>query len=106
MVVGRRKHGDTMTCLQNNLRIFKIEGPRPLWLGPGENLVGIFPGQADVKTNGRTEGHDGGGVPGQEQDRTAPLFYIVRPTGLSQVISLPPPLSWSSPQQIRAVPRG
>jgi hypothetical protein len=71
MVTGRRKHGDTKTCLQNNLGIFKIEGPcyYPLWSG---EHFGDESHRAGSRLIARwlqsEEGHDAGGVLGQEQD--------------------------------------
>ena len=60
-----------MTYLQNNLGIFKIEGPRPLWL---ERIGGHFPGPGSGKAiierwgcpaDHTVEGHDGGDILGQ-----------------------------------------
>src|SRR6266852_858881 len=95
-----------MTCLQNNLGIFEIEGPRPLW--PGEHFGDNFPGRGirsieNLRWDTHNR-HDGGGVLGQGQDLIV-LYSTSQSTGVSPAISLP--LSWSSPQQqqIRAQPQ-
>jgi hypothetical protein len=78
-----------MTYLQNNLGIFKIEGPHPLW--PGELPRANFPGLGSRITGGwneTDEGHDGGSVLGQGHDRTG-LYRMSQLTGLSWTISLP-----------------
>ena len=61
------KHGDIMTCLQNDLGVFKIEGPHPFKLYPGNHLGNIFPRPGSrliVRCLQSEEGHDAGGVLG------------------------------------------